>query len=166
MFWKKKPKKTQTKPTYLAQSLYDEYVCRAHLPDGIGLEVPPASQTAFLQKVKLYQYAAVLTALLTAEQQNPTFTQVRVHLEALFFPASPSAPGARQSLAAVQAAMQELVTLSKPVEQAQPFTWARGWLEDVGVQEFNPAKLTMFVSAYMAHFESALNTLGQFEVVA
>ena len=168
MFWNKKSKgKQKIKPTVLAQILYDEFVCDSSISRNTKLRISQGAASSFQNKAKLYQFSCVLIALLQAEQENQKFRQVRAHLEAIYHLSSTIEPSTTtQSLPDVQSAMSEIVGLNRPVEESKYFTWARGWLEAVDVEEYNPVELHLFAMRWINFLIMAIDALAKFDLVA
>jgi len=160
MFWKRKH---QVPAEELATGLFNEFVERPiQWDESLQIETTPTS--AFGRKLRLYQFASVLLAVLDAERQDAAFSKVRVRLEQCFFP-SKYAEGA-DLLEEVQKAMKDLIELVQPDGQARPMSWAVRWLSDVGIQQDNPAILMMFVIRWPSHFCTVLKALHEFNPVA
>jgi len=156
MFWKRKHK---VEATELAQSLLNEFVHKivVYAPDDLCLD---AIMTARYEiKAKLYQLAAVLMALMVEEGKNAGFLPVREHLEADIFPSSPDVAGSL--LAEVKTAMQDLNDLFAPGQRKQ-MSWARAWLNEIGVDETNPATLTLYACHWMDYYTMVVKSLGEF----
>lgn len=159
MFWKRK---RRVPADLLATSLFDEFV-RRPISWNETLQIDTSITSASGRKVRLYQFASVLLAVLDAERRDAAFTPVRERLEQHFFP--PTFTQGAELLEEVRHAMKELSELVQPDGQPRPMAWAVRWLSDVGIQQDNPASLMMFVIRWPKHFAAALEALREFKPV-
>ncbi len=161
MFWKRKHKVAATE---LAQSLLKEFVRNIVGDAAKNLYLDTATTARYEAKTRLYQLAAVLMALKGEEGRNPRFLPVREHLESNVFPSSPD-EGA-SLLAEVRTAMQKLNDLLAPAGQRKEMSWARAWLQGIGVDETNPATLALFATHWMDYYIMVVETLREFNPAA
>jgi hypothetical protein len=160
MFWKRKHR---VRADELATSLFNEFVQR---PIGWDetLQIDTSITSESGRKVRLYQFASVLLAVLDAERRDAAFSPVRECLERHFFP--PTFTEGAELLEEVRHAMKDLTELIQPDGQPRPMSWAVRWLSDVGIQQDNPATLMMFVFRWPSHFATVLEALREFKPVA
>jgi hypothetical protein len=154
-------RKHKVEASELAQALVDEHVRKIIVDVAKNLHLNAATRARYETKMKLYQFTAVLMALMVAEQKNPRFHAVRVHFESYFFPPTPK-QGA-QHLAKVKKAMLDLNDLLTPAgRQEKPTLWARAWLQDIGIDETNPATLILIEHWWISYYVSVTKTLREF----
>jgi len=79
------PPQEKSDPMSLGESLLAEFIREARHDARFRLTETWESSAGFDEKVHLYKLALVLSALLAIEQKNPTFKNVRDHLEKLVF---------------------------------------------------------------------------------
>jgi len=146
----------------LATSLFEEFVEKP-----IGSDIPLSTDntltTPLERKIRLYQFACVLLAVLDAERSNPAFSQVREIFESKFFP--PTFAEGAELLDEVKHAMKDLSDLIQPVEKGKsnPMSWGLKWLNDIGIHQDNPATIVMFVLRWPHHYVAAVKALGKFD---
>lgn len=134
---------------YIAQSLHDALVeecAEDDMPQQFG--IPEAGIAEFRAKVKLYREAMILMQLSSESESQTKFKEVLVAFEKLIFDPVPS-PRSLEKLNALKKAMSNLDRLLHPEGHSQEFTWAKEWLHEVGHDEYNPAKLTLFSIHWM-----------------
>src|SRR6266478_3102268 len=114
-------------PRVLAETLFTELLQTKHCAIPPEVLIPPAITPAIDAKIRVYQFASILMALLVTTPKRPEFVPVQKHLERLFFPPM-SAEGAGLLLD-VRAAMNHLGELftHKDPNHATPLYWARDW---------------------------------------
>jgi len=149
----------------LAQSLLDEFI-RKIVADVKDLQLDAPTRERYEAKTRLYQFAAVLIALIREERTNTRFLAVRDHLERCIFP--PSLDQGKDLLTEVRAAMRDLGHLLDPGEERRrkEMSWARAWLQEIGVDETNPATLALFAIHWMEYFIMVTKSLREFSPVA
>jgi hypothetical protein len=114
---------------------------------------------AFLEKMFLYQLAAVMVCLLAREKHDGRFGEIRKSFEEkTIFPMLGSHGGEGMIVNFTQA-MGELANLEKPVAEARPLSWARDWLSAIGVDIVNPVDLTLFVTLWQQKLYYTLKVL-------
>jgi hypothetical protein len=155
MLW---TKKHRAAPDELAKALFDLYVIYPiTLPKEVPIDFEPSTRTG--HKVRLYQYASTILAVLAAEKKNSLLAGVRKGLENR----TAHHPNLKDEM--LKHAMQDLGELLVPNVEHRPLTWARLWLEDVGILEYNPARLSEFALRWMDHFIAVGNGIKQFKIV-
>ena len=159
MFWNRKHR---VQADELAGSLFDEFVQRPIEWD-MDLQIDTSITSAIGQKVRLYQFASVMLAVLDAERSNAAFSPVRDGLEQRFF--QPTFSDGLEQLDEVKRAMEDLSELIQPDGQSRPMSWAMRWLNDAGIQQENPANLMMFVLRWPSFFATVVKALRVFEPV-
>lgn len=160
MFWKRKHK---VEATELAQSLLNEFVDKIVGDVAKDLRLDAVTTARYKAKTRLYQLAAVLMAVMGEERRNPRFLAVREHLERNVFPSSPD-EGARP-LEEVRTAMLDLNNLITPPGQQREMSWARAWLQDIGLEETNPVTLALFATHWLDYYIIVVDALREFKLV-
>jgi len=151
-------------PTGIAESLFKEFIQTKHcrLPECVPEE------PAVVAKIRLYQFASLMLAILNEEQTKPSYALVRGHLERLFgFSLSPDEKGVKL-LTDVRYAMSDLSDLLILIsrENPAPFTWSLRWLASIGVDENNPAKLVLFSLNWIEYYKAVVDSLREITPVA
>lgn len=150
-------------PETIARSLHEvlvEECAEDDMPQQFG--IPEAAIPEFRAKVRLYREAMILMQLGFESESQIKFKEVLVAYEKLIFDPVPS-PRSLQKLNALKKAMSNLNRLLHPEGQPQEFTWAKGWLHEVGHDEYNPAKLALFSIHWMNAFTSAAHSIKDLE---
>jgi len=111
------------------------------------LSLGELQRPALRAHMRLYRAALALMVVLAESQRNRKFRQVRTELEKLIFP-MPKAEG-MALLNDLKRAMQKLNELLHPAEEARQLTWAMSWLREAGMEETNPATLTLVAVHWM-----------------
>ena len=161
MFWKRKLK---VKANVLADTILAEFVDK---PISSAIEQmhikadAPEVVAALNAKLRLYQFASVLLAVLNEEQKNKSYSPVRELLERNFFP--PSFSQGANMLDEVKCAMRDLDELFTPSDKPRPLSWACKWLSTVGVDESNPVTLHLFTLHWLDHFIAINKSLQRFK---
>jgi hypothetical protein len=124
--------KNKVEPRELAEALLNELVRKICIirPD---IDLDTKTTALYEATIRVYQLAAVLMALGVEEQKDPRFLLVRENLERIVFPPTPDREGL-SLLADVKPAMQNLNALLAPVGEPKPLSWARDWLQSIGVE--------------------------------
>lgn len=161
MFWKRKHK---VEARELAESLFDEYIRKIVVDAAKNFRLDAAMIAPFEAKTKLYQMATVLMALKGEERRNPRFLSVTQHLESKVFPSSFEEGAA--VLAEIRTAMRDLNDLLAPSGQRREMSWARAWLQDIGVDETNPVRLALFATHWADYHIMVVKTLREFNSAA
>lgn len=146
-------------PETIARSLHEVLVEKCaddDMPQQFGIPEPAISE--FRAKVRLYREAMILMQLVSESESQTKFKEVLVAYEKLIFDLVPS-PTSLQKLNALKKAMSNLDKLLHPEVQPQEFTWAREWLHEVGHDEYNPAKLTLFSVHWMNAYVSVAQSI-------
>lgn len=161
MFWNRK---LRVKPIVLADGLIAEFIDKPLYQLAPEKQISSEASLAFNSKLKLYQFACVLLAVLKKESKNAAYSPVRDHLEKKFFPAT-FAQGANM-LDEVRCAMRDLDELFTPKDKPQYMPWACKWFSTVGIDENNPVTLSLFVFSWTDHFIAINKSFERFTVVA
>jgi hypothetical protein len=103
----------------------------------------------YQNKVLIYRLALVLIILLAKEKEHPEFLKVRTELESLTF------ENFRDGISLLEHVRTAMSNLSDFLfgEQRRELSWARMWLQDIGIIELNPATLTLFALDWMNTFK-------------
>jgi hypothetical protein len=153
VFWKRRHR---VYPAGLAQSLFDEFVEKA-IASPEALHLNAANAARYETKAKLYRIAIILLALVSEEQKNPKFSSVRNNFESKVFPPSIEQEGV-QLLTEVKTAMRDFSDL---LTERRELSWARAWLQDIGLDEANPAALAMLGLHWMDYYIMVVKTLRE-----
>lgn len=151
MFWQRK---VQASAEELAGNLFSECVERPIT----ALADEPNCQTLDAH-LRLYQFAAVLLAVMSEERRDAAFTPVREGLERRFFTTNTDT----ELLCEVEEAMSGLALLLQSSGLAQPIAWAREWLDRAGIQEDNPAMLARVAYRWSSHYAGVAKKLRRFK---
>ena len=161
------------KPEVLAETLLTELLQRHHCDIPAEVSVPPELISAIEDKIRLYQFTSILLAVITITQAKPEFLPVQEHLERLFFP--PTAQQGVGLLLDVRGAIKDLGELLDVTEEngtrsfskaGKSMSWARNWLARVGIDECNPATLSLFALNWMDYYIVVTKSLNDFSPVA
>jgi hypothetical protein len=161
MFWKRKLK---VKSIVFADGLINEFIEKPIYELAPEKQISSEARLALNSKLKLYQFACVLLAVLNEESKNAAYSPVREHLEKNFFPAT-FAQGSNM-LDEVRCAMRDLDELFTPKGNPPYMSWACKWFTTVGIDENNPATLTLFVFNWTEHFIAVNKAFQRFTIVA
>jgi hypothetical protein len=114
----------------------------------------PTARTLYHEKVRLYRIAAALMFLQTYARESPNRDKVVAAFERLVFPPKPD----YARLNAVRHAMKDLASLLDSTVQGEQtqMIWARLWLEDVGIEQPNPARLLRFALMWLLFCEMVI----------
>jgi hypothetical protein len=155
----------------LAETLFTEFIQRRHCDVPEETHVEESAAPALEAKIRLYQYAIILLAILAEAEKRPQFTSVREHFERLYFPPSFDF----DALSGVRAAMADLSTLltlhetdgtgTSPAAGKAMF-WARDWLARIGIEENNPVRLHLLALRWMDYYRTVVTSLKDFDPVA
>ncbi|OIR02595.1 hypothetical protein GALL_153090 [mine drainage metagenome] len=141
-------------PEDLAQTLVDEFVRKINI-DSTNTE---SSRGSFEDKVRLYQLAILLIAIMSEEKTTPKYLAVRTTIEKCFFSSSSDPDG--RLLGQIQHAMAHLGALFNKNEE---MSWARTWLAETGIVESNPVILAIFSGEWMSFYTAVVKSLRQIE---
>jgi hypothetical protein len=147
MFWKRKKKMAANE---FADLLFEEMVIRIDDQPLKELQLSAVMRERFETKLKLYQLAVVLMALRAEESSNSRLVAVREHFENNI-----------HHLNEVKAAMQELGELLTKAQEPKPMSWARRWLQGLGINETNPITLMHFAHRWTSRYVAVVNTLRE-----
>ena len=156
-------KRTEISSIELAQTLVNELVRKVSVDTAGAAKdflIDATHAPGFEDKMRLYQLAVLLTAILNEERVTPQYVAVRKSIEDSFF--STSSDPNELLLRQVQFAMQDLGDL---FGQKKEMSWALKWLAETGIHEANPAKLTLFASHWLGYYEAASKSLQQLKPV-
>jgi hypothetical protein len=160
MFWKRKHK---VAPAELAEALLNEFIRGATGDPMKHLALDPLAAGRFREKSDRYKLGSVLLALAREEQKDPRFSAVREELERHAFPSTPEEGAA---LAGIKSAMHDLSALLFPDSQRREMSWARNWLLDIGIDETNPATLTLIATYWLDYHIVASKALQSFKPIS
>ena len=157
MFWRRRIK---VEAATLAKTIFAEFIDKPFysLPEEVS--VTPEAEAALWAKLRLYQYASVLLAVLNEEHTNPDYLSVRVHMERTLLP--PTFSQGANMLDEIRSAMKDLGDLLTPIDKPQAMSWAVRWFNSVGIDESNPVRLGMFALHWPSHFTAAAQSLRRF----
>lgn len=173
-------KKHQIGTSELAQVLSDEFVRNVVVDVGKDRCCDEATTLRYEAKARVYQLAAVMMALKNEGKTNPRFLAVREKLENNAF--TSSLEKRANSLAEIRKAEQdlsELIVCFAPPEQRKQIlaniqpkgglppsqaSWARAWLLDIGVDEWNPITCTRIALEWMDYCIMVVDTLREFNL--
>lgn len=150
-------------PETVAVSLYEVLVVeRAEddLPE--QFEVPAVIVPLFRERVKLYREAIILMSLISESQTKQLFKDVLIAYEMLVMGSIPS-PAALQKMNELKAAMADLNRLLNPERLPKEFTWGMKWFHEIGHDEVNPVRLSLFATLWMGEFTTAVQSLRDLE---
>lgn len=160
MFW---DKRIEVKAAVLAEQFMIEFV------DKPMFALPPERQptteaiAALQAKLRLYQFAAVLLAVMTEEQKSAEYAPLRTELERRFLP--PTFAQGANMLDELRSAMASLSDLMTPRQNPHHLSWSLKWFESVGIDESNPVVLHSFGMHCMAHFTTSVEALKKFKPI-
>ena len=139
MFW---DKRIEVKAAVLAEQLMIEFVDKPMF--ALPPERHPTTEAlaALQAKLRLYQFAAVLLAVMTEEQKSAEYAPLRTELERRFLP--PTFAQGANMLDELRSAMASLSDLMTPRQNPHHLSWSLKWLESVGIDESNPVVLHSF----------------------
>src|ERR1051325_209602 len=161
MFWKRR---MTIKPLVLAETLFTELIQKRHCDVPAETRIEPAAVPAIEAKIRLYQFASVLLAVLNEAHSRPAFLSVQQHLEQLYFP--PTLDQGMDTLLDVRRAMKDLGDLLTPQEHHPQMLWARNWLASAGVDERNPIRCALFAMKWLDYYITVTKSLKDFNPVA
>jgi len=72
-------------PKVLAETLFTELIQKKHCDVSPEVRIAPEAVPAVEAKIRLYQFASILLAVMSTAEAKPEFLLVRDHLERLFF---------------------------------------------------------------------------------
>ena len=165
MFWNRR---TRIRPAELATILMDEFVCHPlpGLRENVNQQLDTASGTVSGQQLQLYQFAAVMLAILDAERRDTSFVSVRKCMERHFL-ALPVAEGVEPRMNEnLRFAMNDLIELIQPEGRPQPVLWAHNWMLRIGIHESNPARLSMFTLRWPTSYAELVKFLKKIQPIA
>ena len=161
------------KPQVLAETLFTELVLKKHCEVPPEVRMAAATVVAVDAKIRHYQFASVLMALIAMAQSKPEFLSVQEHFERLYFPPTPEQ--GYDVLLDVRSAMNDvgglLIVTDDDVtncdsKAGKSMFWARNWLSSVGIEEHNPVTLALFSWKWMDYYVMVNNLLKEFNPVA
>jgi hypothetical protein len=160
MFWDKRIK---VAAAVLAEQLMIEFVDKPMF--ALPPERQPAAEAiaALQAKLRLFQFAVVLLAVMTEERKSIEYAPLRIELERLFLP--PTFAQGANMLDELRSAMAALSDLMTPRENPHHLSWSLKWFESVGIDESNPVVLHSFGMHCMAHFTTSVEALNKFRPI-
>lgn len=155
-------RKVRASADEIADAFLVEFVGNEALCPTLDLRLTEEQTEAYRAKCRLYRLASVLVAFLGEEQRTPKVLEVRHSLEQQVL-------GSRdqQSEALLQhlrEAMLDLRSLLFPDAEPRELSWARSWLAGVGMDAYNPVRLTLFASTWMSQYTDAVKSLREFRI--
>ena len=123
----------------------------------------PEAISAYNAKLRLFQFACVLLAVMNEEQKSAEYTPLRTELERQFLP--PTFAQGANMLGELRSAMSSLADLLTPRENPHHLTWSLKWFESVGIEESNPVVLHSFGSRWMNFFTTSSKAVKSFKPV-
>lgn len=149
----------------IAQVLVEEFVEGDSLGGEWDATIPAHAMPRYRAKVLLYRVALVLMALLSEETKNVQCLRLREAFEGLMFgmPGAETGPDAEQikELEKVRHAMKCLNDLLFPAEKPRQMSWAKAWLQEIGVEVTNPADLAFFAMCWMGEYTMVVRTVQE-----
>jgi hypothetical protein len=64
-------------------------------------------------------------------------------------------------LEAVKGAMRDISDLLDPANRSRELSWAREWLATIGINEFNPVRLTLFALHWMDSYSTIAKSIRE-----
>jgi hypothetical protein len=153
-------KKIKSKSEDIAQALLDEFISQKELYNHPYFNIDEKNKFIFENEISIYQKATLLVAILSKEENEPNFVKVRKSFESLIF--SKSQEEELNNYSSIKEAMIKLKDLFYN-KDCKRFTWARTWLENIGIQESNPASLAQFSLFWMNDFIAISDVLDRFD---
>jgi hypothetical protein len=121
--------------------------------------VPANIWPQFASKMRLYREATMLMALLAQNQKEKRYEKVLTSFEQLIFPTSPD-DGVSTKAAALKNATRDLGDLfSHDRADEMGLLWSRKWFAQIGYEENNPIRLSVFAISWMDRYIAAIDTL-------
>lgn len=160
-------------PKVLAETLFTELIQTKHCDVPPEVRIAPEAVSTVEAKIRLYQFASVLLAIMSTAEAEPEFLPVRDHLERLFLP--PTIQQGFDILLDVRGAMKDLSELltvknedrtNSSSKAGKSMFWARSWLSSVSVEENNPVTLALFALKWMDYYTVVTDSLKDFNPVA
>jgi hypothetical protein len=99
--------------------------------------IPDSFSAKFNEKVYLYFFAALLRALLVAEQTHPSLRRLRESVEGLVF-TMPEEEGAQDALRVREAMIDLEALMTRHGDFVYPNSWAAAWFREFNVSITNP----------------------------
>ncbi|MHB1992476.1 hypothetical protein [Metallibacterium scheffleri] len=146
----------------MAALLVDEMIDNQHI-HAHHLKMDEDTSGKFKDKARLYQVAAVLMAIMSAEQQNKELKRVKDEFENLIFSLNPT-PASVYFVSKIRDAMMDLQSLLYPKNPGASMSWARAWLHGVNIDESNPASLGIFSMQYIDFYICVRKALANAEL--
>jgi hypothetical protein len=156
-------KKKKVNSDEMARALLDEFIFNDALDTQLDISLDEDTTDSYQTKMWLYRLALVLLVLMTEEQRNVNFAKVRESLEKLIF-TMPQEKGS-DFLVELKRAMQALNDLLFSNESPRQMSWAREWLKEIGVEDSNPVRLSLFAGVWMDSYIMVVNTLRELNPV-
>ena len=153
-------KKIKSESEDIAQALLDEFIFSKELYKHPYSKIDESYKIIFENEINIYQKATALIVLISKAENDSNFTKVRDSFEALIFPKSQDEEP--NNFDQIKSAMLKLNDLFFN-KDCKRFTWARTWLENIGIHETNPASLTQFSLFWMNSFIAVSDALDKFE---
>ena len=109
------------------------------------------------------QLAMLIMALANKEQSDVSFCPVRLHLEGLVFPSAQSE--GEKLLADMKKAMQDMSAITTGSAKGHERSWARTWLSEMGIQEYDPTVLALFGLHWLNYYIMLSDIIDDFRPI-
>jgi len=133
----------------------DDYYLRPFV-----VAIPSEMKFWYHSKTHLYRLAVVLTALLAKEQEHPIILEIRKSFEKLVFNL-PQEDGMAFFEKVMEAgrSFNDLLIYLRDQNHGMIVSWARSWLQDVGVNEENIIVSSAFAKSWTGSYIVVLETI-------
>jgi hypothetical protein len=145
----------------LAQSLVDAFVENPISDEHRYLHLSEAATTRYETKARLYRTAILLMTLGAEEQNERALTHVREHVERIVLPRAPD----YLLLAELRNAMRDVSKLLEEKNDGKVIGWANAWLQDIEIDESNPAALVLLATQWMDGYLAVVRTIEELKVL-
>jgi hypothetical protein len=153
--------KKKIKSNVLADVLLTEFIMNKDQNSHFKLDTNWELSPSFEDKVVLHKAALVLLVILTLEDKNSNFKNVREHLEKLVF--SVNNVEGMPFFLEVKNAMDNLSELFKLRNNSRQWmTWAMSWLNKTGINETNPIRSFQFASMWIDNYVTISDYLKEY----
>jgi hypothetical protein len=144
----------------LAEQFMAEFVDKPIHELRSEMQATPEAIVAYNAKLRFFQFATVLLAVMNEEHKNPEYSPIRTELERQFLP--PTFARGANVFDEIRSAMTSLSDLMTPRENPHHLTWSLKWFESVGIEENNPVVLHSFGTRWLAFFTTLTKALRSF----
>src|SRR6266852_4131713 len=133
----------------IAQTLFTIMVDEAETHDKPeNFNISPTTEQRYRAKMRLYREAVILMLLLARVQKERRYEGVLQSFEGRILAETPTLEGLARA-DALRAAMLDLNGLTGPEAKERGLRWSAAWLSDIGHEESNPVRLTLFSLFWM-----------------